>query len=345
MYIEIDLVSNWLELKLEQISQLISNGFEFENYDEWKAKKIKFLNNQKDGLLINKQSIQAESTQSDDSILRKKYQMDLVCSFINLHRRFVKPKRRAIKCSREFICPEPLRNGLKLLKKKISNGDSLLAHMSKGIFNATEHDGMFYDWGIHHLHLGVKPDEKLKKLIERTSELLYAIFDNEYAYFIIIGEHKQWADKNIMRIVKNNFPQIINTSRFHGFSELSYTPSEKETINLRKSLINVILDLNGEYYAVPGGGVSCGGLSVRSVEEFGRIIRFYKNAEDLIKNQMEQNSAILFKQMSWTYPIRLEMLTLADDNVTVVDKMNKFRLTLIYNQKSNKFTDIYIKSI
>lgn len=88
------------------------------------------------------------------------------CSYVS---RLVETRPRKIHKSDTFVCPEDVKNGLAWLESKIEIGESVNAHLN-GATKKNKLDGLLYDWGIQHLHLG----EKLVApgYVERTGNVL-----------------------------------------------------------------------------------------------------------------------------------------------------------------------------
>lgn len=60
---------------------------------------------------------------------------DVCFQLLNLKRRLVSQKPRKVLLSKEFTCPEYLKEGLNLLKEKIEKGKNIHHHLSKGLLD------------------------------------------------------------------------------------------------------------------------------------------------------------------------------------------------------------------
>ena len=83
--------------------------------------------------------------------------------------------------------------------------------MNPHLNNATKKDkldGLLYDWGIHHLHLG--ETFSAPGYVKRTGPVLFAIFRNDNVYFIDIRDHVGWSDKGLLEIVNENWPELLS---------------------------------------------------------------------------------------------------------------------------------------
>jgi len=273
MNIKINLVADIIKLLLEEINKLEANGFLFKKYDHWKKEYLISLQQQKEELLKKGKCTKIISKKFDNAYIKGKLERDRVFTYMDLKSKIIEPRARAIKYSNSFACPSYLKNGLDFLESKIKKGQSLFPHLSRGIFNAENQDGMLYDWGIHHLHLGTKQDKKNKRLIQGTKQIVYAVFDKEFAYLIAISNHGRWADKNLMRVILKDFPHLIEPHKLMGISgggDDCY--SEKEHIILRKAGVIPITEIDGVCYAPPGGGIVGSGGSMTAINGIQQII-------------------------------------------------------------------------
>ena len=138
---------------------------------------------------------------------------DLWYDFFNLQKKSVSPQKRIVHYSKEFACPSEVELGLKLLVQKFENGNDVSLHLSKDATSPSEFDGLLYDWGIYHFHLGETIDHQTGR-IERTGPVLFAKIDNENVYCINVYSHgknvqQPWAKQDLLKIIHNNWPQTF----------------------------------------------------------------------------------------------------------------------------------------
>ena len=113
--------------------------------------------------------------------------------------------------------PTPIQEGLEKFIEKAKAGVDLKPHVSTLITNPDYADLMFYDWGMLHFHLGTTLDSR--GFIERTDELLFAITDPASAamYLLDVLPHARvFTNKDLLRIVEDNWPQILARYTFSG---------------------------------------------------------------------------------------------------------------------------------
>ena len=344
MKIEINLYADIINLILQEIKGLESQGFIFKKYARWKKEHLDILRQQKERLLKEGKSTKAIDRKFNSTQIKQRFEIDRVFTFLDLKSKIIEPTPRKIKYSSSFTCLADIEEGLNFLLSKIKNGQSLFPHLSRNIFKAEEQDGMLYDWGIHHLHIGTKQDKKRKRLINGTKQIVYAIFDMEFAYLIAVSNHGRWADKNLLKIIKKDFPHLIEPHKLQGIlggGENAY--SEKEHMLLRKAGVNPITEIDGVCYAPLGGGINTAGGNMGSVDKFQKIIYWYSEAGKTIKSEITKyfNSLPVITN---TNPVRLklEMKSLEKDRITVIDAVNNFSAELLYNDEKNNFKGLLI---
>lgn len=89
-----------------------------------------------------------------------------IAEYFNLLERIPEQVPRKIyKCS-SFKCPKKYQEALSILEDDIISGNSLFKYLSTNIFKASYSDGMQFDFGITHFHLGIKPHKKFSELVE-----------------------------------------------------------------------------------------------------------------------------------------------------------------------------------
>jgi len=267
MNVNLDLRNDFENAVLADIEAFKNNGFLFLEYDEWK-------NNQE---------------QEDNS--ENKYKQYLIYSYANLRQRIINAKPRKILFANNFSRLPDYEDGLKFLENKIINGEDLIPHLSRQIFNPNEQDGMLFDFGIYHLHLGTTPDTRYPFLIQGREKILYCLFDNDFAYFLVIDNHGRWNDLSLLRIIKNNFPQKLDTWEMKNVI-LTFNPTEQERLKLRKSGVNMPIELDGKFYISPGGGINTAGTSAMAVMEMNRYYRRYKRFEKIIREHFANDNEL-----------------------------------------------------
>lgn len=218
---------------------------------------------------------------------------DACFQLLNLKRRLVSQKPRKVLLSKEFTCPEYLKEGLNLLKEKIEKGENIQHHLSKGILDLNYHDDLLNDWGIHHLHLGTQFGQD-KRFIKRTGPVLFARFDNDYAYFINVMKHGNWANQGLVKIIHRNWPDSIKQFRMDGVTGISPKPNNEEYKLLRKAHVTTFVEVEqGVVYFPIGMGYMSSGHSTDVI----RTCDFYMNRLRVYEEHVKKNIAYLAKEI------------------------------------------------
>lgn len=211
---------------------------------------------------------------------------DTYCSYLS---RLVETRSRKIHKADGFICPKDVEEGLAWLEDKIENGKSVNAHLNKAT-KTNKLDGLLYDWGIQHLHLGKKLDAS--GFVERTGFVLFAIFKADDVYFIDIRNHNGWSDTDLLEIVNKNWPNLISNYRITGRSEIN--PSSSTITKFRKKGINHIIKLSDGNSFIPiGGGITAAATSIHS----RRILIELIHKLGVAKSQIEKESRFFAKNL------------------------------------------------
>ncbi len=346
MKVKINLTEDWTKIILDRISNLQSNGFIFESFKEWKEQRLYNLSGQKQALMDKGEDYSQVDIEIGKTDLDHLFTDHLLHTYFDFESRLIEDKPRIVKIPSGFVCPSRLKKGRDALLEKVRNGKNLFPHLSRQIFDANFMDGMLFDWGVQHFHLGLTPDKKRPKLIEGTKEVLYAIVKDDTFYAIAIEDHGHWASKDLLRIVRDNFPEIIKPFKIEGILALSQTFSEKEHIQLRNSGVNTINELDGEFYFSPGGGINTARGSMISTQRIIQIHRWYVRAEEFIDSEFTKIWDSIPKE-DGTNPdvINLKMLKEENDRITTICKDHKFSVVLFYNRERNGFQSLSVQSI
>ncbi|MGK7938936.1 MAG: hypothetical protein AB4062_02020 [Crocosphaera sp.] len=183
---------------------------------------------------------------------KEKYDVETILyHYFNIIFRLPPVQNWTIKQSQELIdktdsLKPNIKQGLEKFIKNAERGNDLKPWMSENINQADYIDLMFYDWGIYHFHLGtyIVNKGKNKGLIKRTDEVLLAIRspNESIMYLIDIRPHKQeenlWYKQELIDIIENNWPNILDMYTLPGVVELLNPPSDEDIKILREGQVN-----------------------------------------------------------------------------------------------------------
>jgi hypothetical protein len=181
-----------------------------------------------------------------------------------------------------------IQEGLNGFIEKARTGEDLKPYTSKQINDPSYSDLMFYDWGTYHFHLGKEIDNS--GFIRRTNELLFALADwrSTTMYLIDIHPHKDaFTNQDLLRILEENWPEMMDQHAFKDIVKLDHNPSDKEIGKLRKAGINVMVQTPGGRVLTPmGGGITSAGTSARVARDILKMRKIAQKAQDdIIKNR------------------------------------------------------------
>lgn len=183
----------------------------------------------------------------------------ILYAYFVMCKRLVNTKKRHVYKSNVFSCPQELQEALNMLENAIENGENINPYLSRRMKETDYQDKLLFDWNVYHLHLGTTKDAD--GYITRTGALLFAMINDEGVYFINIYSHNdQWSDKDMLNIVNNNWPELLDTWKVNATPEVEYT--NEDIKQFRKCNVNTIIKLDdGTSLLGPGMGLNAAGGS------------------------------------------------------------------------------------
>ena len=204
--------------------------------------------------------------------------------YLTLQRRLVSSRPRPIFKAMEFTCPPELNAGLAALERKINGGEDLRPHLSRRLADLDIQDMLHNDWGIHHLHLGIKQESD--GFVERTGPVLFARFSSTAAYLISVRKHGSWACQDFIRVIHRNWPETISRYRLLGAVSLAKQTSDEDIAMLRKAAINVPIQVEPRaIYMAIGGGYSTTKTNAKVVRDCARQTAKLKACEEFVREK------------------------------------------------------------
>lgn len=216
----------------------------------------------------------------------------LIFVYCEMKLRRVSSRPRTVSLSDAFSVPPHLEDQVAVLFSKVANGDDVWRHQSRNILNANAHDGMLYDFGVQHFHLGVQSDPRHPVLIQGTSELMFAIVEPNNFFAIGIFDHENWSNSQVLDVAHRNWPHLFEPFRLPG-------PIEKEQSNRLSSgdlaairghganAFYTSIDGNDLFFPI-GGGQSTAFSSIHARMEADRLIHEAQCLEVSVRNKVLQ---------------------------------------------------------
>lgn len=180
-----------------------------------------------------------------ESKIEINYKKDIGVQYFNAVSKTIPIRKYQIFFSKQMKIPFQYKKIISEIKKKMENGENINNFLSKKIREADYNDNLLNFYGVYHLHLGEKIEKGFRK---RTGELLFIYVKDNKAYFLKIGEHKNWLSKENIKIVCNEWPELLKEFEFPN---LLLEDSENKVVQKKINLIS----LNGKAY-IPQMGVA-----------------------------------------------------------------------------------------
>src|SRR5258707_4230893 len=213
---------------------------------------------------------------------------DVLPKYFDSLRRWPAARPRRVREADDFLCPHELAKGWKLLRMKVLKGEDLRPHLAREHFGLSHRDGLLNEWGVHHLHLGVKPYFKDSSFVDRTKQLLFALITDDDFYAInIYPQHGDWETAELLESLHRNWPQVLA-----GYS-IRLVPGENLGKQERKSLRNANVQTftavsDGTVYAPIRGGVASSGVSIEAVMRTARACADMKRLQITMQAQIDK---------------------------------------------------------
>ena len=176
----------------------------------------------------------------------------------------------------------------------MGSGGDLTPYQGKGIMDATSKDGLLWDYGMHHFHLGSGFERS--GFARRSDYLLFAIVADEDAFLVDVRSHRdpeglQWVRQDLLKIVHRNWPEITNERILRGIQWESLTDEQKK--ELRRKNVNTVADM-GDYAITPlGWGTMADGSSAMCKMRGYRLLHELKWHEEVLSHPTEEIRAHL----------------------------------------------------
>ncbi|MBE7046289.1 MAG: hypothetical protein E7396_02620 [Ruminococcaceae bacterium] len=181
--------------------------------------------------------------------------------FFNFKKRYIAPKPRIIKKSKEFICPTGYELALDEIEEKILNGSNLSPYLSKEIKDAGYNDDILNDWNIHHLHLSRRMGKD--GFVQRSNYQLFIFITDDICHLIQIYPHNKphlYSTQEMIKIIDKNWPDLLKRNLIKG--DLTVSVNDAEYDELRKAHITTFVQTEpNRIFGVIGGGYMSNGYS------------------------------------------------------------------------------------
>lgn len=191
--------------------------------------------------------------------------------------RYIAPAQRQIVISSKFPInnlPSDAEAGLHHIEQLILSGGEVNPYQSRTLtqFNDTSGtkskkrtDGLWADWGIHHLHLPGNPVAPGDTYSARSDWVLFLKVYSDAVLFIDVRQHEAnlFCSRELVETYIRNWPDDAAKYRLHGVSGLTRQPTDVEHGQLRNGGVNMMIEVDGRVYAPPGMGITTAVTALR----------------------------------------------------------------------------------
>lgn len=254
---------------------------------------------------------------------------DPLSRWLDFRLRYIEPRPRQIVASSKFpvSLPPEITESLHALEKAIIDGDDINAFQSKtSVRNDTSGnkrqqrtDGLWATWGIHHLHLTSVPLKQGQSFSARSDWLLFLMVTPDVVAFIDVREHNEahlWSQEDLVKTYIQSFPGHSKQFRMNGVLGLANSPpTAEETAQLRKAGVTSLIEVNGNVYAPPGGGVTTASTALKATQT-GMVVR--SNLKEIAKWVAEPDSPMQLKasELAIVEPY-FDLIVFGDGNIGI----------------------------
>lgn len=216
--------------------------------------------------------------------------------YLNYLSKSITSKPRKVNKAKSFEVNSENQEGFNKLVNSIKLGLDVNLYLSKLVLNAQIADGMLDNFGIKHFHLGNYIEDEFFK---RTGEIALAIVTDYEVFFITSKQHGKgyghiWYEKDVVEIIHEERPDLIEHCKVTMFEELSNNISETSDIKtLRDKNVNtaITLDDNTSYLPFNLGQSSAGFPIMSSL----KMISMVQNLQSLVNNVIKEQIDISFQ--------------------------------------------------
>lgn len=218
--------------------------------------------------------------------------------FFRVLSKMIAPRPRVVHYSAEMQAKlgslgERYRQPLIEIEKRFAAGGDLTEFLSRLTETADVPDAMLNDFGIHHLHLGMKRSPSAKR-VERSDLLLLVCVRPDDAYFVDVRPHPQqsdpddvgWSDQEYLWIIDRNWSHLLDPYELPGVNGDTITDIERKALRCKN--VNVVIQLGDRAIAPPGGGTTASGANLTHRIAADRLLDLIRKTQEAIEANWSQ---------------------------------------------------------
>jgi len=184
--------------------------------------------------------------------------------------RYIPPKPRGLFFSKEIIEKLSLTDmdSLKKLIFMMQNGEDVNSCQSTGLTINNDissnrrdkrTDGLWAEWGIHHLHVEINKSKPTDYYTKRSDWLLFIMVFDESILLIDIKSHQEalkFSDPELLSIIYKNWPSVLSPYEIKGVLPPKKNWTKSEVGKLRRGGVSTYFTIDGKVFVGPNMGVT-----------------------------------------------------------------------------------------
>ncbi|MDP9600942.1 UNVERIFIED_ORG: hypothetical protein J2W38_000712 [Variovorax paradoxus] len=218
---------------------------------------------------------EANATSLDDPLIR----------WLDFRLRYIEPKVRKIERSNRFPVnlPVEMEKALRDMERRVLQGEDLNPYQSKtiakndtsGLKRQQRTDGLWADWGIHHLHLAETSAAHGERFSVRSGWLLFVMVYDDVLAFVDVRDHGEaslWTQEDLVKTFIYSWPEQADRFRLNRVFASAGNHTPEEIAKLRGAGINRFITHAGATYMGMGQGVSSASTATKATLFSNKIL-------------------------------------------------------------------------
>ncbi len=245
--------------------------------------------------------------------------VDALSAYLRIRFRSISNKTRTVQWSSE-LKQRPVtvdtRTALDLIQAEFESANvvALTQRLTRQYYDSKFDDRLLNDLGVLHLHLG--PLGAITKgnhpMAGGADDLLFVYIDGDVAYFLDARGHKSgfnFDDYYFMGVIQRNWPDLLKQYIYPRVLGINPKRSSEERAAMRKAGFSVPLEMNGDVYASPGGGIMSNGMGVGVALGVDKVLNGLREYIDEIEKVYGLEHSLMVE-------VAGNVLTLKDENTS-----------------------------
>ena len=205
------------------------------------------------------------------------------------------------------------------LRHLFESGETVIPYLTDRVNNTETTDDLLWDYKMHHLHLSRNVGKN--DFVERADWLLFAIVEEQDAFFVDVRPHKDperllWVRQDLLAIVHSNWPELTSSRELYGITGAKVTDIEKR--ELRRKNVNLAHEVGGRAIAPLGLGTSTDGHSSMCRFLADKLLHELEEQQRLLDGQTDVlRATFLERGMPEAAQMRFKLVRKGDLSVSV----------------------------